>query len=227
MIYITGDTHIPIDIHKLSISNFPEQKEMTKNDYVIICGDFGGVWNNSNEELYWRKWLNDRNFTTFFIDGNHENFDMLNHDFKLCNVCNGNAHQISDSIYHLMRGEIYNIDGYKMFVMGGASSHDKWCRKAGLLWWKEELPSYIEYNHALSVLDKNNWDVHIILSHCAPDSILSQILDIYEYDQLTHFLEMIKQRCKYQAWFFGHYHIDRDIDDKHTVLYQRLLKIIK
>ena len=50
MIYITGDTHIPVDIGKLSVKRFPEQKEMTKRDYVIICGDFGGVWDGSNEE---------------------------------------------------------------------------------------------------------------------------------------------------------------------------------
>ncbi|MCI5599128.1 MAG: metallophosphatase, partial [Ruminococcus sp.] len=47
MIYITGDTHQNIDISKLNTKNFPEQKELTKSDYVIICGDFGMVWNNS------------------------------------------------------------------------------------------------------------------------------------------------------------------------------------
>ncbi len=77
MIYITGDTHIPADIQKLSAKRFSEQKEMTKSDYVIICGDFGGVWDGSNEEKYWIKWLKSKNFTTLFIDGNHENFDML------------------------------------------------------------------------------------------------------------------------------------------------------
>ena len=49
MIYITGDTHIPIDIKKLNTKNFSEQKTLTKEDYVIICGDFGGVWNGKNE----------------------------------------------------------------------------------------------------------------------------------------------------------------------------------
>ena len=77
MLYVTGDTHIPIDIHKLSVTNFPEQKEMTKDDVVLICGDFGGVWNNGKEELYWRRWLDDKNFTTVFVDGNHENHDLL------------------------------------------------------------------------------------------------------------------------------------------------------
>lgn len=50
MIYITGDTHIPIDINKLSVKNFPEQKNMTKDDFVIICGDFGGVWEKDSAE---------------------------------------------------------------------------------------------------------------------------------------------------------------------------------
>ena len=77
MIYITGDTHIPIDIHKLATRYFPQQTEMTKSDYLIICGDFGGVWNNSREEQYWIKWLNQKNFTTLFVDGNHENHDLL------------------------------------------------------------------------------------------------------------------------------------------------------
>ena len=42
MIYITGDTHG--DFRRFSTDIFPEQKEMTKDDFVIICGDFGGIW---------------------------------------------------------------------------------------------------------------------------------------------------------------------------------------
>ena len=64
MIYITGDTHIPSDIGKLSAKRFREQKNLSKNDYLIICGDFGGVWDGSNEEKYWLKWLRDKSFTT-------------------------------------------------------------------------------------------------------------------------------------------------------------------
>ena len=40
MIFITGDTHGDW-INRLRTKVFPEQKEMTKDDYVIICGDFG------------------------------------------------------------------------------------------------------------------------------------------------------------------------------------------
>lgn len=45
MIYVTGDTHS--DFNRFSI-----QDKMTKYDYVIICGDFGGIWNCITENMY-------------------------------------------------------------------------------------------------------------------------------------------------------------------------------
>ena len=77
MIYVTGDTHANIDIAKLNTTKFPQQKELTKNDFVIICGDFGLCWDGSHREMWWQDWLTAKNFTTLWIDGNHENFDRL------------------------------------------------------------------------------------------------------------------------------------------------------
>ena len=78
MIYITGDCHA--DFRRFGVNIFPEQKDMTKADYVIICGDFGGVWmrhEESGAEKCWMDWLERKPFTTLFVDGNHENFDRL------------------------------------------------------------------------------------------------------------------------------------------------------
>lgn len=77
MIYVTGDTHANIDIEKLNTTKFPQQKNLTKDDYLIICGDFGLCWDGSRREMWWQDWLTAKNFTTLWIDGNHENFDML------------------------------------------------------------------------------------------------------------------------------------------------------
>ena len=77
-IYVTGDIHAEPD--RFNTENFPEQKEMTKDDYVIICGDFGGVWNKDGEskmETSALDGLDGKAFTTLFVDGNHENFDRL------------------------------------------------------------------------------------------------------------------------------------------------------
>ena len=57
MIFITGDTHGNIDIKKLNSRIFPEQKTLAKSDFVIIAGDFGLIWDDSNECKYWIKWL--------------------------------------------------------------------------------------------------------------------------------------------------------------------------
>ena len=124
MIYITGDTHS--DFSRFDIDKFFIQEEMTKNDYVIICGDFGGVWNYLVESTYekcWLDWLNERNFTTLFVDGNHENFTRL-YKYPVEEWHSGKVHKIRDSVLHLIRGEIFDIDNKKFFAFGGAKSHD-------------------------------------------------------------------------------------------------------
>jgi hypothetical protein len=226
VIYITGDTHIPIDIHKLSMKNWTEQVNLTHDDYLIICGDFGGVWNESNEELYWLKWLNKKPFTTLFIDGNHENHDMLN-ECEVEEYCGGKVHKIMSNIYHLMRGQIFNLNGVKVFTMGGASSHDKIHRKESKSWWKSELPNEDEYKEALNNLDRNNWKVDLVITHCAPDSIQSELANWYEHDKLTNLLETVKQDLSYKKWYFGHYHVDNMIDEKHVAIYDKIEKYIE
>ena len=225
MSYVTGDTHGSINIGKLSTKNFPDQKHMSKSDYLIICGDFGGVWDGSKEEQYWRKWLKQKPFTTLFVDGNHENFPALNsYDVQEWN--GGKVHKIEDSIFHLMRGQVYQIDGYKFFSMGGASSHDKEYRIEGWSWWAEELPSTEEYLEALANLDKNNWNVDFVISHCAPDSVQTQIKNWYEKDKLTNFMESIKNDLSFSHWFFGHYHTDWKIDDKYTAMFNCVKRVV-
>jgi len=224
MIYITGDTHIPVDIQKLGMSNFKEQKNMNKNDYVIISGDFGGVWNNSKEELYWRKWLREKNFTTLFVDGNHENFDLLN-QYEVKEWNGGKVHFINDSIIHLMRGQIYTIEGNKIFVMGGATSIDKSFRTEGVSWWKEEIPSCTEVAEALNNLEKNNWKVDYVITHTTSNEIMKKMEYMKECNALNIFFDFLQVNLNYKHWFFGHFHDDKDIDDKHTLVYERIIKL--
>ncbi len=92
-IYVTGDTHgsqrygrFSVDgfMHRFGTEAFPEQKDLSKDDYVIVCGDFGGVWETDRKrvrepasEKYSLDWLEDKPFTTLFVPGNHENYDRL------------------------------------------------------------------------------------------------------------------------------------------------------
>ncbi len=226
MIYVTGDTHIPIDLGKLNMKNFPVQKGLREDDYLIICGDFGGVWDGGSEEKYWLKWLNSKNFTTLFVDGNHENFQALEENYQIEQFCGGKIHRIQSNIIHLMRGQVYALEGRRFFTMGGADSHDKEHRKEGKTWWAQEMPSQLEYQEAEDNLSKQNWDVDFVITHCAPETIQQHIGDDYSENDLTHFLEQIKNKLSYEKWFFGHYHVDKQVDFKHICLFNKILRIV-
>ena len=225
MIFVTGDTHIPIDISKLSSKNFPIQKELTKDDFVMICGDFGGVWDNSSEEMYWRKWLENKNFTTLFVDGNHENHPLLN-SFETVELFGGKAHKISESVYHLMRGQIYTIGDKKFFTLGGAESHDRGFRIENRSWWKEEIPSPDELNDATRNLQNTNFDVDFVITHCAPTSVQLLLSPDYRPDALTNYLDEIYAKLTFKKWYFGHYHVDKAIDNKFRAIYYDILEIV-
>lgn len=209
--FITGDTHIPIDIHKLSTNAFPDQKKLSKSDYVLVCGDFGGVWDNSSADDYWLNWLDSKNFTTLFIDGNHENFDLLE-QYPVTSFCGGKVHQIRPSVYHLMRGQVFMLCGRRVFTMGGARSTDMPFRKPGISWWPQEIPSRSEMEEGYASL--NRWeDIDLVVTHDAPERILKQMHMWYPdhvKTSLDSFLRVLDESCTAPEWYFGHYHTDCD-----------------
>ena len=121
MIYITGDTHG--GFRRFGNKYFPPQKHMSREDYVIITGDFGGLWDGGPKDWYWLDWLSGKPFTTLFVDGNHENFDLLN-ALPEKEWHGGRVHEVRENILHLMRGQRFTIGGCSVFAMGGAASHD-------------------------------------------------------------------------------------------------------
>ena len=246
MIFITGDTHG--EFTRFSTRNFTEQKNLTKDDYVIVCGDFG-IWGVSAEERYWLDWLNDKPFTTLFVSGNHENFDLLK-TFPIEDWSGGKVQYIRPTVIHLTRGQIFDIDGKRFFTMGGASSHDidagilepddpnfrrkrRWMDKQRLCyrinhvsWWKEEMPCDEEYEEARNNLDASGWKVDYILSHCCPSSVMDVIgKDSYNRDRLTDFFEELKDKLNFERWFFGHYHENREIFVKFVLLYEKIIAL--
>lgn len=229
-IYVTGDIHGNIDISKLNTENFPEQKNLTKNDYLIICGDFGLVWHNSEEELYWRKWLNNKNFTVLFCCGNHENFDLLS-QYPVKTWNGGKVHKITKNIIHLMRGQVFNIEGYKFFVMGGATSIDKAFRQEHVSWWKEEMPTIMEMNEGLENLRENNNKVDYIISHTCSARTLKIISNLGGFttkpeDELNKYFDIVEKEVQFKKWYFGHFHEDLAIKDNQILIYQKIRKII-
>ena len=246
-IIVTGDIH-GNPFQRLNLENFPEGKTFTKEDYVIILGDFGLVWDDSAMEHSCLDWLENKPWTTLFIDGNHENYDLLN-KFPIEEWGGGRVQKIRSSVIHLLRGEVYDIGGHKFFAMGGARSHDiqdgvlevgdsrikiwkkdnfKLFRINHISWWEEEIPNEKERKNALKNLAENDYKVDYILTHEAPSSDVA-LMDhlLYHPDEYSKWLEMeIRQKVKYKKWFFGHYHLNLDINEKETCLFERRIRIV-
>lgn len=220
MIFITGDTHRDIDIAKLKSRRFPQGRELTKQDFVIICGDFGMVWDGSNTDKYWQKWLSRKPWTTLFVDGNHENFDMLN-NLETVPMFGSHVGKVTDSIYHLRRGHVYKINNNTFFTMGGASSHDKTYREEGISWWPQEMISDTEINTALDTLEKYDYTVDYMITHCAPNRCLNPNI---EPDKCTNFFEHIAQHTQFKKWFYGHYHKDKQ-NEQFYAMYDKIVRI--
>ena len=113
MIYITGDTHGDIEI-------FNERRlgHLKKGDTLIITGDFGFIWDNSKSELKNLKKLEKKKFDILFVEGAHENFELLK-QYEEAPLHGGTARKIADNIYCLNRGELYSIEEKTIFALGG------------------------------------------------------------------------------------------------------------
>ena len=246
-LFATGDTHG--SFHRFDADIFPEQKEMTREDYVLICGDFGGVWNGSIRESINLDYFECKPFTTLFVDGNHENFDLLE-AMPVEEWHGGKVHRVRPHILHLMRGQVFEIDGYKFFTMGGASSHDipdgildpadpdfreryeeyvnmrALFRIKGRSWWAHELPTEQEYEEAWRNLERVGYKVDYIVSHCCPTSVQAKIDPMFEDDTLTDFLDEVREKVSFRSWLFGHYHDNRSLERKYALLYEQIVKVL-
>ena len=232
-VWVTGDVHGSIDIGKLSGRRWPEGKSLTRDDLLIVCGDFGMPWDGSNRERYWLDWLAERPWTTLFVDGNHECFPHLA-DLPVTERWGGRVQVYPEwpSIVHLMRGEVYRLGDLRVFAMGGASSHDREWRVEGWGWLPEELPSLEELERAERNLDAAGWDVDLVISHCCSSRMLPAALGAAGAgggcegrDRLNEWFDTLEDRLDFQAWYFGHYHADAQLDERHRLIYRDIVRV--
>ena len=253
-VYITGDCHG--NWWRLNERNIGRGEKLTKDDYVIVCGDFG-IWHDNNGvESANLDELDKQPFTTLFVDGNHENFDRLyGGEFETVDFCGGKAHKIRNSIYHLIRGNVFELCGKKFFAFGGASSHDikdgildpdsfdslqdfirevnrwdflgKQFRIKKFSWWEKELPTEEEMDFGRVNLEKYGNEVDFIISHCCPSQIQSVFSNgTYKPDVLTEYFDEIMENNRFQRWYFGHYHYEDTIMGKFIMKFEGIERVV-
>ena len=221
MIYVTGDTH-----GIASRFNDPRLKKLKQGDTLIVCGDFGFLWDGSKDEINVLKKLSKKKYNICFVDGTHENFDMLN-AIKIKRWNGGKVHHIASNIFHLMRGQVYEIDGVKIFTMGGGESPDIDIRFEMDTWSDMEIPTREELVEGVENLQKYGGNVDIVITHEPPakikDFLMLQTGNDASITAINTYLEDVSRICKFKHWYFGSLHMDKFISTSHICVFNNII----
>jgi len=213
-LFLFGDLHSNEENELKFLINtkeFPELKNLTKNDVIVQLGDFGFIWYDKNiikqykRDLGYLTKIAQKNFTLLVVPGNHENYNIIN-NLRVEEKWGGLVYVFetkAGNIYIAKRGEVYIINGKKIFTFSGAMSNDisdriktgdigkrkyvkniygktvlKKVKKSHVNYWEQELPTEAEYKKALYNLSKYNYKVDYIFTHTCPKDIIPKIIHL-------------------------------------------------
>ncbi|MBE5933441.1 MAG: metallophosphoesterase [Lachnospiraceae bacterium] len=218
MIYLTGDTHGSFN----RIKNFCKKNKTTKDDVMIILGDAGinyylGVKDEKNKAF-----ISSLPVTLFCVHGNHEQRPYAIDTYTEIEWRGGTVYveQQYPNIIFAKDGEIYDFDGKKTIVIGGAYSIDKFYRIIfDYPWFDNEQPSEEIKTYVEAQLEKANWNIDVVLSHTVPIKYepveeFIEGIDQSKVDKSTEqWLGEIESKLTYDRWYAGHYHTSKEVDN--------------
>lgn len=222
MVFITGDIHgDPTPVHDLI-----KKCQPTEDDIIVLLGDVGVNYTGQSRDRLMKQDLSWMNVTFFCIHGNHENRPQNIDSYKEKAWHGGRVLYEEDypNILFPIDGDIFDLEGKRCIVIGGAYSVDKAYRlKMGYNWWPDEQPSaeikeYVEQKVRTHPIDA-------VFSHTCPFKYIPHecflsCIDKSTVDNTTEqWLDKIEEMLDYKAWYLGHWHINKKIDKMHFLMH--------
>lgn len=231
-VFCTGDCHGRFK--RFNNRNFDYDGCSVEDTFMIICGDFGGIFNSqgsteTKEEKYWLNWLATKPITFVVVGGNHENYTFIEQNYPIENVYGARVRKLRHNILWVERGEIIQLGSKKFWCFGGAKSTDQAYRKPEISWWSREEASEQEFEYGLKTFEDNWQEIDYIISHAAPaqvacqmpgcrgDSVTEMFLNRiwwYNQNQVPHFCGHIHHNFHYN---YCGYNV--------TILYDQILEL--
>lgn len=217
MIYITGDVHADITRFKN-----PALRKLRKNDALIICGDFGFIWDGSPKEKKLLKKIGRLRYNVLFVEGTHENYDLLE-EYEICDWCGGKTRQISGRLRQLLRGQLFTIAEKTVFAFGGGQTDDIYELEEGTNWWKREIPSDEELAEGIKNLESADNNVDFIVTYEPPAKMQDFLIGKGERNHINTYLDKIYNTVEFKKWFFGKLHLNKLIPPKYHAVYDSIV----
>lgn len=218
MIYITGDIHGDFSRFK-----DPALKKLGKQDALIICGDFGFIWDGGKQEQKLLKKIGRKRYNVLFVEGSHENYSLLE-QYPVSEWCGGKTRQISGRLRQLMRGQVFEIAEKRVFTFGGGQSDDSYDLVEGENWWPQEIPTEEELAEGLANLEACSDSVDFVVTY-EPPSKLHDFLNDNSGDRnhINTYLDEVFRKVNFSGWFFGKLHLNKLIPPKYHAVYNNIV----
>ena len=229
-IYVIGDIHGDYNLLDARFGEFKTSATVEKTDVLFVAGDAGFInsYETSESKQKRIKHLNTLPFIIIVVLGNHENYDVIE-SLPEETIFNGKCYKEDDvDVYYAKNGQIFDIDGTKIFTFNGGLSVDKQVRLEYekqykiKFWWEQEIKPE-DFPAAF-----NNYFIHhvdYVITHDVPLSVFKKLTPFIPgrfKDQtcaLQDFLQKIYTIPKFKHWYAGHYHPSYPVTiDKVTVL---------
>lgn len=217
MIYITGDIHGDFSRFK-----DPKLRKLGANDALIICGDFGFIWNGSKKENKLLKKIGKRKYNVLFVEGTHENYDLLE-EYETSEWCGGKTRLICGNLRQLMRGQVYDIAGKKVFTFGGGQTDDISDVEEGVNWWKREMPDDSEFEEGVENLEKADNKVDFAVTYEPPSEMQDFLTGSGEKNRINSYLSEIMGKIDVKCWYFGKLHLNKKVSSKYHAVYDGIV----
>lgn len=216
MIYVTGDIHGDFSRFK-----DPMLRKLRKQDALIVCGDFGFLWDGSVKEKKLLKKIGKLPYNVLFVEGSHDNYDLLE-GYEVSDWCGGKTRLISGRLRQLMRGQVYDIAEKTVFTMGGGQTDDVYDLVEGENWWRREVPSDEELQEGLDNLEKVGNKVDFVITYEPPSRLQNFLTGAGEMNIFNTYLSKVSEGVEFKKWFFGKLHINKLVPPKYHALYDNI-----
>ena len=186
---------------------------------LIQLGDYGFGWSVTDGECNYAaltsRFVAETGIHFYFLDGNHENFDLL----ESIDLTEDGLRDVAPGVTHLPRGSKITIGETNFLAFGGAYSVDKPNRTIGRSWWPQETITDEDVERAIAT-----GPADVFLSHDIPDGIQDhhalklRLNHLFGEGAAENSIEnqkrisIVLKACGAQRAFHGHLHAFHETD---------------